>query len=97
MESVNIARLRDGLCAYLAKVRKGEEIIIRDRNHPIAKLVPLPTDDLTEEERELVAAGLMKPAKEKLDVDALLRIPVAGGATLEEAIAAALAERGDDR
>jgi len=33
--------LKDNLSAYLAEVRGGEEILVRDRNVPIARLVPL--------------------------------------------------------
>jgi prevent-host-death family protein len=46
MRSANIAQLRDRLRRYLREVRAGEEIIIRDRNRPIAKIVPLTIDDV---------------------------------------------------
>ena len=39
METVGIAELRNGLSGYLRKVRQGEEILVRDRNTPIANLV----------------------------------------------------------
>ena len=41
MKSVNIAELRNGLSAYLNEVMAGEEILIRDRSVPIARIVPL--------------------------------------------------------
>jgi prevent-host-death family protein len=40
MRSTNIADLRNRLTQYLREVRAGEEIIVRDRNRPIAKIVP---------------------------------------------------------
>lgn len=66
MRSVNIADLKNRLSTYLDKVRAGEEILVRDRNRPIAKIVPLSLDDLDEEERELVAAGQFRPAERPL-------------------------------
>ena len=41
MRSVNVAELKNRLSAYLNEVRNGEEILIRDRNLPIARLVPI--------------------------------------------------------
>lgn len=40
MTTVKIGELRNNLSAYLRKVRKGGEIIIADREHPIGRLVP---------------------------------------------------------
>lgn len=66
MRSVNIAELKNRLSAYLDQVREGEEILIRDRNRPVAKIVPLSLDDLDEEGRELVAAGQLRPRERPL-------------------------------
>lgn len=41
MEKVGVARLKAGLCGYLKRARAGEEIIICDRQQPIARLAPL--------------------------------------------------------
>jgi prevent-host-death family protein len=67
MQTVNIADLKNNLSAWLEQVRNGEELIVKDRNRPIARLLPLsPSDDLDAEEESLVAAGLMRlPIKEK--------------------------------
>jgi len=43
----------------------GEEIIVRDRQRPIAKIVPLSVDDETDD-AALVAAGLMRKAQRPL-------------------------------
>lgn len=48
MKSVNIAELKNRLSAYLTEVKAGEEILVRDRNLPIARIVPIaqaPGDD----------------------------------------------------
>jgi prevent-host-death family protein len=67
MQTVNIAELKNNLSAYLEQVKNGEELIVKDRNRPVARLVPLTAgEDLDAEEEALVAAGLMRlPAKEK--------------------------------
>lgn len=64
--SVNIAKLKDRLSAYLDQVRQGEEIIVRDRRRPIARIVPLSVEDWTTEEETLISAGLLKPAEAPL-------------------------------
>ena len=61
MRSVNIAELKNSLSAYLRLVRDGEEVVIRDRNRAIARIVPIEAaGDEGEEERQLVAAGLLR-------------------------------------
>lgn len=68
MKSANVSELKARLSSYLARVQQGEEIIIRDRNRPIARLVPLHMGgDEDAEEAALVAAGIVKlPAAESL-------------------------------
>jgi prevent-host-death family protein len=59
--SVSIADLKDNLSAYLGQVRRGEEILVRDRNVSIARIVPLAdVDDAEAEEASLVAAGKLR-------------------------------------
>ena len=66
MRSANIADLRNRLTQYLREVRAGGEIIVRDRQRPIAKIVPLTVDDESAEEAALVAAGLLRKADQPL-------------------------------
>ena len=60
MRSTNIADLRNRLTQYLREVRAGEEIVVRDRQRPIAKIVPFTVDDDDADDAALVAAGLMR-------------------------------------
>ena len=60
MRSTNIADLRNRLTQYLQEVRAGEEIVVRDRQRPIAKIVPFTVDDDDADDAALVAAGLMR-------------------------------------
>lgn len=71
MNVVNIADLKNQLSNYLSKVRAGEEVVIKDRNMPIAKLVPLSlADDTDAEELALIASGQMVPPRaEKLPAE----------------------------
>jgi len=72
MRSVNVAELKNRLSKYLTYVKGGEEIVIRDRNLPVAKLVPFSADEGSEEELQLVAAGKMRLPKNNLKLDELL-------------------------
>lgn len=66
MRSANIADLRNRLTQYLKEVRAGGEIIVCDRQRPIAKIVPLTVEDESSDEAALVAAGLMRKAERPL-------------------------------
>jgi antitoxin (DNA-binding transcriptional repressor) of toxin-antitoxin stability system len=74
MRSVNIAELKDRLSAYLVFARNGEEIVIRDRNLPVAMLVPFSVGDASEDELMLVAAGKMRLPKAPLNAKALWKV-----------------------
>ncbi|HKZ81097.1 MAG TPA: type II toxin-antitoxin system prevent-host-death family antitoxin [Pyrinomonadaceae bacterium] len=61
MKSVNIAELKNRLSSYLNRVKAGEEIVIRDRDRPVARIVPLlPIDDEDAHLASLAARGLIR-------------------------------------
>ena len=95
MKTVSIAELKNNLSAYLEQVRNGEELIVKDRNRPVARLVPLTSgEDLDAEEEALVAAGLMRlPTKEKSDDFLSLPAPQVATADIRAVIRA---ERDED-
>ena len=74
MRSVNVAELKNQLSKFLTFAKAGEEIVIRDRNLPVAKLVPFSAEKASEEELLLVAAGKMRMPQTPLNVDELLKI-----------------------
>jgi prevent-host-death family protein len=74
MRSVNVAELKNRLSKYLTFAKSGEEIVIRDRNLPVAKLVPFFADQGSEEELLLVAAGKMRLPKNDVELDELAKI-----------------------
>jgi prevent-host-death family protein len=94
MRSVNIAELKNHLSTYLTFARGGEEIIIRDRNLPIAKLIPFSPGDASEDELLLVAAGKMRLPEVPLDADELWKIKT-GRVEGSDAIAALLQDRNE--
>ena len=77
MRSVNVAELKNQLSKYLRFAKSGEEVVIRDRSLPIAKLVPFSSDDAGEEELKLVAAGRMRLPKTKINLKQLFKISTA--------------------
>jgi prevent-host-death family protein len=76
MRTVNIAELKNRLSTYITYAKAGEEIVIRDRNRPVARLVPFVADDLTEHEAAMVASGQMTLPKEPWDPEAFFKLPI---------------------
>jgi len=96
MRSVNVAKLKNQLSKYITFARAGEEVVIRDRNLPVAKLVPfLPQGD-DEQELLLVASGKMRPPETRLDIGKLLKIPT-GRVAGNKAIQAVVVDREEAR
>lgn len=94
MQTVNIADLKNNLSAWLEQVRNGEELVVKDRNKPIARVMPLAFGEDLDAEEALVAAGLMcLPIKEKNDD--FLDLP-APEVSLDAIRAALRAERDED-
>jgi prevent-host-death family protein len=101
MRTVNIGTLKNQLSAYLRYVRNGEEVVVRDRNVPVARILPfVPAADDTDyaaEEARLIAAGVMTPPKDPtpMDWDAFFAIPT--GNVSDEAIREAIEWAKGDR
>jgi len=95
MRTVNIATLKNELSRYLNEVRQGEELLILDRNVPIAKIVPLQQAGEPEaEELALVAAGKLRLPEASLPAS-FWSMP-APRVSLKRAVAAVRAERDED-
>ena len=58
---VGVRDLKNNLSRYLERVKDGEEVIVTDRGKPVARLAAL--DPSTDRLAELIAAGLVRPAK----------------------------------
>jgi prevent-host-death family protein len=45
MKAVKIAELKDSLSEHLRSVERGGEVVVSDRNRPIARIVPFDDDE----------------------------------------------------
>ena len=61
MRTVNIGDLKARLSAYIQLVRDGEEVLVCDRNKPVARIIPCRLEDHSEHEQRLVARGVLTP------------------------------------
>ena len=94
MRTVNIAVLKNELSRYLGQVRQGEELLIRDRKTPIAKIVPLTqAGELEAETLALAAEGKLRLPEASLP-DSFWSMP-APRLTFKRVAAAVEDERGE--
>ena len=61
MRTVNISALKAQLSAHIQLVRDGEEVLVCDRNKPVARIVPCRLEDRSGQEMRLVARGVLAP------------------------------------
>ena len=61
VKRVNIGELKARLSAHIRVVRDGEEVLVCDRNRPVARIVPCRLENRTEQERRLIARGILVP------------------------------------
>jgi prevent-host-death family protein len=94
MRTVNIDELKNQLGGYLRYVRNGEEIVIRDRSVPVARILPFLHGSGWEQEAQLVASGAMKMPEEEMNWE-LFFGERPGYVSHEAAVQAAIDSRGD--
>jgi antitoxin (DNA-binding transcriptional repressor) of toxin-antitoxin stability system len=62
MRTAKISELKAKLSAHIQYVKNGEEVLIFDRNTPVARLVsPGPVDEEDAQMRRLIAKGILTP------------------------------------
>jgi prevent-host-death family protein len=59
---VGVRELRNHLSRYLDHVRDGDELVVTDRGHAIARVVPVNGERALD---RLVAEGIVTPARQK--------------------------------
>ena len=65
MRTAKISELKAKLSAHIQFVKNGEEVLIFDRNTPVARLVSVgPVDEEDARMRRLIAKGIVTPPKE---------------------------------
>lgn len=77
MRTVDIGQLKNRLSGYLQCVKNGEEIVIRDRSVPVARILPFRHDSGWAQEAQLVASGALKMPEEEMDWDRFFLTPAA--------------------
>ena len=98
MNHVNVAELKKRLSHYLCLVRRGQTVLVHDRDRVIARIEPAGGHDATtggDSERlsELEARGTLRRGRGRITPDLWARRP----RTDADAIAVLLAERDDGR
>jgi len=77
MRTAKISELKAKLSAHIEYVKGGEEVLIFDRNKPVARLVPAgDLDAYDEREKRLIAKGIMIPAKDPYNLANFIPNPV---------------------
>ncbi len=94
MRTVNIGELKNQLSGYLQYVKNGEEIVIRDRSVPVARILPFRHGSAWDQEARLVASGVLKMPEEEMDWSQFF-LPPAGNVSREIAVEVAIESRGD--
>lgn len=57
---VGVRELRDNLSRYLDRVRAGEEVVVTERGHAIARVLPIGHERALD---RLIAEGVVTPAR----------------------------------
>jgi prevent-host-death family protein len=98
MKKASISTAKNQLSALIDLVRKGETVIITDRDQPVAQLTPLPPQSVSEASRlaALERAGLVKRAPAGAGKRLLSRLPPMP-TTSADVLGALLAERDESR
>ncbi len=98
MKTTSISTAKNRLSALIDLVRKGETVIITDRNQPVAQLTPLPPHAVSASSRLAVLerSGLVKRARTLAGKHLLERLPPMPR-TGADLLGALLAERDEGR
>jgi prevent-host-death family protein len=65
MKTVNISDLKARLSSHIKIVREGQEVLVCDRNQPVARIVPVHLDNQSDQTKKLVARGILVPPAKK--------------------------------
>jgi prevent-host-death family protein len=99
MKKASISEAKNGLSRLIERVRKGETVLITDRNRPVARLEPVGSTLAAEVEGRLdrlQRAGLVHIGQGKV-VEQILSEPGPRPGKRASAVAALLEERGAGR
>ena len=93
MKTATITEVKNGLSAFLDRVRQGESVLILDRGIPVARLAPVrSSEDATGRLQRLERAGVVETARIETPLE-MLRTPGPTPAGHASAVRALLEER----
>lgn len=69
MKTVKIGALKNHLSSYLRDVQRGDEVIVCDRNKPVARIVPIRDSSLDGTRDKLIARGILRPPIDPTPMD----------------------------
>jgi len=72
---VSISDLKAKLSSHIQFVRDGEEVLVCDRKTPVARIVPVRSEDPSGREQKLVARGVLAPPLRRRPVGSLPKPP----------------------
>jgi prevent-host-death family protein len=76
MRTAKISELKAKLSAHIQYVKNGEEVLIFDRNTPVARLVAVePFTHEDERRRRLIAKGIITPARDPENKEGFMPVP----------------------
>jgi prevent-host-death family protein len=84
MRTVKIGALKAKLSAHIQYVKNGEEVIVCERNTPVARIVPIRLQDEDERMKRLIARGILTPPHKKRDPKA--KLPKPTGKTIPDKV-----------
>lgn len=76
MKKVNVGTLKAQLSAHLRLVKNGDEVLVCERNKPVARIIPYVSSDWTEHEQRLIAEGALVPPRSRQSKAVSLPRPV---------------------
>ena len=79
MRTAKISELKAKLSAHIEYVKRGEEVLILDRNTPVARLVSVEAaSDDDREMRQLIARGIILPPRIPMKKSGFVPAPAGG-------------------
>jgi prevent-host-death family protein len=84
MKTVNIADLKAKLSAHIQMVKDGEEVLVCERNKPVARIIPCDLEEYSERQQRLIAKGVLTPPRKR--APARRRLPRPVGNVSDEAM-----------
>ena len=98
MRTAKISELKAKLSAHIQYVKNGEEVLILDRNTPVARLVPAGlADDEDARMKRLIAKGIIAPAKDPHNRAGFIPVPAGDNPISQEVMDQIWEEEREDR